>query len=412
MFVFPSHSFQFKNVTAINPDGIDLLPNLEVKAGKFKYTRNITSTIDLSNYYIYPGLINSHDHLLGNYLPKVGRGPYLSWKPWDDDLKAAELYQERGLLSNSQIYKLGYYRQILSGVTTVCDHIPHIVHQGEITTALVRIIEQFCLAHEISSYELKWGDSHEVEIARAKKNNIPFITHLEEGFDDESKRGTDILDAKKGIFQNSVLVHCVSCSIEDIKLIARKGASMVWCPNSNYYMFNQTAKIKEFLLTGVNVCLGTDSPMSGSINLLEEIRFAQKTYKELYGEKLDPQQIFRMVTINGAKAFILDEDIGSINEGKKADFLIMKKKSKDPYQQLIEAYPQDIELVVRDGIPLSWSDQVASWLTSSLPPHEKVTLQNHKGLFKRNLIGKPLEIVHSMEKQLRFKKKLDFFPAI
>ena len=49
-------------------------------------------------YYLYPALINIHDHFRGNYLPRVGpqKGTfYLNWAPWDDDLKSSPVYEER-----------------------------------------------------------------------------------------------------------------------------------------------------------------------------------------------------------------------------------------------------------------------------------------------------------------------------
>jgi cytosine/adenosine deaminase-related metal-dependent hydrolase len=51
----------------------------------------------------------------------------------------------------------------------------------------------------------------------------------------------------------------------------------------------------------INVCIGTDSPMSGGLNLLEEMKFDKKLYKKLYGEELPDETIYRMVTVNPAK---------------------------------------------------------------------------------------------------------------
>ncbi|XP_060085289.1 5-methylthioadenosine/S-adenosylhomocysteine deaminase-like [Ylistrum balloti] len=376
--------------------------------------KSLNNPLDFKNCIAYPGLFNAHDHLLGTYLPRVGRGPYLSWKPWDDDLKTSDLYQERSMLTNAHIYQISYYRQILSGVTTVCDHIPHIVHKDFLGGSFVRIIKEYCLAHEISSYELKWGDDHKVEIERAKKKNIPFITHLEEGFDEESKQGTEILHRKKGIFKNSVLVHCVSCSLEDIKLIAKQKASMVWCPNSNYYMFNQTAKIKDFIEQGVNVCLGTDSPMSGSVNLFAELQFAQKTYQKLYGSKISPKLLFKMITINPAKAFRLDQQLGTIEEGKLADILILKKsKEVDPYKKVVNANTEDIEMLWKEGVPLYFKEEYYSKLPKAiLQNYEKVCLESKGGKITAYLIGKPHLLKKKINESVNFKKELEFIPII
>ena len=75
-----------------------------------------------------PGLIDCHDHLLGTYLPRVGdRKPYLNWLVWDNDLKASPIYAEMQQIESADLYLLGEYRHLISGVTSVQDHIPHFV---------------------------------------------------------------------------------------------------------------------------------------------------------------------------------------------------------------------------------------------------------------------------------------------
>ncbi len=403
-----------EDVATCNYDRFMLKHTLRVTAGEFSSSASTANRHNLTGYIVYPGLLNAHDHLLGNYYPRVGNGPYLCWKPWDIDLKNAKLYDERNRLSLDQIYLLSYYRQILSGVTTVCDHIPHLINDKQITTAYIRIIEQYCIAHEISSYELTWGEAHEVEIQKAKRYNIPFVTHLEEGFDEESLRGVEQLHEKKGIFNNSVLVHCIGCDEEDISLIAQQKASMVWCPNSNFFMFERTANIRSFLKNNVNVCLGTDSPMSGGIHILDELKKAQNIYQKIYGEKISAQQLFTMVTMNPATAFKLARHLGTITPGKQADFIVLKATSQQsPYEQLLAAEIEDIEIVVRDGIPLYFHEKHKPLFYNEkiLEKHyERVRVCGKRQSPIAYLIGKPLKLKQQIQKSARFKKVLVFFP--
>jgi len=77
--------------------------------------------------FVYPSLINTHDHLQGNYRPPVGpkKGTfYLTWLPWDNDLKASDTYKERSNLTREDLYALSGYKCLFSGVTTVNDHFP------------------------------------------------------------------------------------------------------------------------------------------------------------------------------------------------------------------------------------------------------------------------------------------------
>ena len=315
----------------------------------------------MSGYTIYPGFINAHDHLLGSYLPRVGKGPYLNWKPWDCDLKSSAVYKERTKLSISDIYLLGVYRQILSGVTTVSDHMPHEVNSSFITDAYVRVIKDYALSHEASSYDLGWGEGVKKEVDKSKRKNIPYICHIEEGYDEEAKRGIPILEENSALYENTILIHCISCDTDDIKLMAKKKVNMVWCPVSNIYMFNDTANIKSFMEHGVNVTLGTDSPMSGGINLFHELKEAKKIYKKMFKEDISNKALFEMVSINGAKAFGLTDDIGSIDHGKEADFFILKnsKDKPDKYDRILTAATVDLEMVVKGGSPIFFKRKIS-----------------------------------------------------
>ena len=190
---------------------------------------NNTIRIDMQDTIITPGLINGHDHLLGTYYPKVGNGPYENWLPWDNDLKSSPIYAERQQIDNSDLYLLGSYRNLIAGTTSVSDHIPHFVNQPFIDMLPVKVIKEYALAHSIASFALAWGDGVEEEYRRANTKGIPFITHISEGFDSETIQDVKILDQKGGLGEYSVLVHGLAFSEEDIKLIKKRDASVVWC---------------------------------------------------------------------------------------------------------------------------------------------------------------------------------------
>jgi 5-methylthioadenosine/S-adenosylhomocysteine deaminase len=246
-------------------------------------SNNSKITLQIEDAVLSPGLINSHDHLLGTYYPKVGNGPYENWLPWDNDLKSAEVYNERQQIQNRDLYLLGGYRNLVSGVTSVQDHIPHFVQEPYLDLLPTKVISDYALAHSITSFALNWGDGIENEYKKAEAEGIPFITHIAEGFDSETIRDLDTLIKKNGLGPNSVLIHGIAFDDHDIERIAKAGASVVWCGDSNMFMFDKTAQIKPMLDAGVNVCIGTDSPMSGGLNLLEELRYDRKIYPELFG---------------------------------------------------------------------------------------------------------------------------------
>ncbi|HBE02058.1 MAG TPA: hydrolase [Spirochaetia bacterium] len=389
-------------------DGADVCgQELHIADGLFKRQKPAGSlSIEVKDSVIYPGLINSHDHMLGTYLPRVGNGPYLNWKPWDEDLKNSNLYKERGKINSADIYLLSAYRQILSGVTTVSDHIPHKVNENFIKNSPVRILDRYALAHECSSYDLGWGAGLEKEIAASRRKKIPFISHIEEGFDAEALDGIIMLDKKKGLFRNTVLIHCISCSNADIALIAKKKASFVWCPASNLYMFNRTADIKTFLDEKTNVTLGTDSPMSGSVNLLAEIKTARKIYKHIYKKELSDRIIFEMVTKNAARAFLMEKKLGSLQNGFTADLIIVRKNTEDAYANLTAAEMPDIELVVIGGRPVYGTGKYESLFKNGQNDCSAIKIFGEK----RYLTGDPAGLKKRIDRAVGFKKELLFFP--
>ncbi len=364
---------------------------------------------------VYPALINSHDHMRGNYLPRVGpKGDafYENWLPWDNDLKSSGVYDERSNLSVETLYFLSAYKNLFSGVATVNDHFPHKFNEPFIDRLPVRVIREYCLAHECSSYDLKWGDGMEIEHKWAVERDWPFITHLEEGFDAEAQDGVGILERAACLTEHDLLIHCIGFSDEDIKKVKKAGASVSWCPASNMLMFNTTCKIRKLLAAGVNVALGTDSTHTGSVNTLSEMKFARETYRQFYGEELPAKTLFEMVTRNAAKAFRILAKTGSLEPGKLADISIFRRRQEDAYENLAQAVPEDLELLVIGGIPVLGLEAVyGDLLPKDLSPStEKSYSRIRMGGRAYFVLGNPGDLYRGVRKAVGFPKKLDYLP--
>jgi len=366
--------------------------------------------------FVYPSLINTHDHLQGNYRPPVGpkKGEfYLTWLPWDKDLKASKTFEERSNLSREDLYALSGYKCLFSGVTTVNDHFPHQLNSQILPTLPIRAIQEYGLAHESSSYDLKWGDGIEVEHALAVKNNWPFITHLSEGFDKEAMHSVEALEKIKVLDKHCLFVHCIAFSDKDIEKVAKAGASISWCGFSNMFMFNVTAKIRKMLKAGINVTIGTDSSATGSANLLAELKYDRELYRKLYGEDLPAKQIFEMVTANAAKAFRMHDRIGSLEEGMLGDVLVLGAKNNDPYENLVNAGMKDIELLILAGQPIYGETRFLDIFKGKLSGqtglpegYTKIKVENKEMFVK----GDPASLYKEVRKKVGFKKELDYLP--
>jgi len=394
----------------VTPLEIKTNTSVLISDGRIKgFNRSKIKNIKICDeYVVFPALINAHDHLFGTYYPKIGNGPYICWLPWDYDLKSSPIYAERNKNTPLDIYLIGAYKNLISGVTTVHDHIPHEINDPLVDKLPIRVITRYSLSHEASAYDLKWGEGIEIEFKKAVKEDIPFVTHIEEGFDEESLRGIDILESFGALDDHTVLIHGIGFSKSDIERIAKKKANFIWCPGSNMFMFNRTAKIKEIIEAGVNVSIGTDSPATGELNLLEEVRFGKKVYKELYGEDLDDKLIVLMITINPARAFRILDELGTIEEGKLADILVVRANNNknNPYSSIVEAKLEDIALVIMEGRPLYGDEVFEELFEESGNNHTKITIEGRTKL----VAGNPKALMDKIRNQVGFNKFLPFLP--
>jgi len=358
--------------------------------------------------YIYPSLINTHDHLQGNYLPRVGPKEgtcYLTWLPWDKDLKASETFKERSALSREELYALSGYKCLFSGVTTVNDHFP--LNREILPTLPIRANLDYGIAHECSSYDLKWGDGIEIEYKRAVENKWPFITHLSEGFDIEAMSGVEALENLQILDNHCLLVHCIAFSDADIHKVAKAKASVSWCGCSNMFMFNVTAKIRKMLKAGVNVTIGTDSSATGSANLLDELKYDRNLYRSMYGEDLSAKKMFEMVTHNAAKALWMQDKIGTLDDGKLGDILLLRARDDDPYENLVNASMEDIELLILAGAPIYGETRFIDLFGKGLPPDYTRIEVSGRSMFVK---GDPVGLYKQVRRKVGFKKILDYIP--
>ena len=405
-------TYSLSGLAVVTPDAAT--PGSSIQVDQKKLGRlGGKSKFDLhfgDGFAVFPALINIHDHFNGNYLPKVGPPPgefYLNWSYWDRDLKNSDVVKiERARTSVDERYSLSAYKNIFSGVVTANDHFPHEWNEPFIPRLPMRLIRNYTLSHACSSFDLKWGDGFEVEHARAVKNDFPFITHLEEGFDPETQAGVETLETAGCLDEHTIMIHCIGFSDEDIQKVRRAGAHIAWCANSNIFMFNVTCKIKKMLEAGVNVAIGTDSTATGSINLLEEMRYDRAVYRRMYGEDLPAKTIVNMVTVNPAKAFRIHKETGTISEGRLADVLVIRQQKDDPWESLVAARTEDIELLVQDGSPILGSASHEELFAGRGVQYSKVAVHGRQMLVK----GDPAGLMESVRKAVGFRKVLDFIP--
>ena len=171
-------------------------------------------------------------------------------------------------------------------------------------------------------------------------------------------------------------------------------------------MFERTAKVKELMQAGVNISIGTDSPASGELNILDEIRFAKKVYREMYNEELNDETIIKMITVNPAKAFRVQDRLGSLEKNKSGDLLIISGKKENPHSSLINASLEDISLIFLEGKPLYGDDKFESIFQDLNSEYIRIKIEGRNKL----IFGDPKGLMEKVRKNVGFHKELPFLP--
>ena len=133
-----------------------------------------------------------------------------------------------------------------------------------------------------------------------------------------------------GVLKSDVIAaHCVWLSDNEIKIIKENNVNVSHNPCSNMKLASGISPVSKLLENEINVAIGTDgSSSNNNLDLFEEMKFTSLLQKvnTLNPKVLPSDEVFKMATINGAKALGLN-DIGTIEIGKKADLILIDKKS-------------------------------------------------------------------------------------
>jgi 5-methylthioadenosine/S-adenosylhomocysteine deaminase len=145
-------------------------------------------------------------------------------------------------------------------------------------------------------------------------------------------------------------VHMTQISNTEIAELAKAGATVVHCPESNLKLASGICPITALTEAGVNVALGTDGAASNNdLDMMGEMRTAALLAKGSSGDAtaMPAEQILAMATINGARALGMDAELGSIEPGKIADMICIDLNQPatqpvyNPISQIIYAAGRD-----------------------------------------------------------------------
>lgn len=332
------------------------------KIGKNLEEFNVDKIIDAKNMIVMPGLVNTHGHvpmsIFRETVDGLGLQDWLSKKIWPMEDK----------LTNDDIYNaslLSFLEMIKTGTTTINDM--YFMTEDIIRAAkklnirlqtsrtliddldnngyskrigeLEELLEKYEGKNELTTFNVGIHGLYTSSrkyirkcIELAKEKNLPIHMH----FCENSKEIEDIKNIYESLpieileqeFKDMklILAHCTKISRQDIEKLSKLDVSISHCPISNLKLGCGIANISEMLNCGINVTLGTDGQGSGcNLDLFETMKFTALLQKGINenSKLLTAYEVLKMGTINGAKALGLENKIGSIEEGKLADLIII-----------------------------------------------------------------------------------------
>lgn len=365
-------------------------------------TKNLRArrTINADGKIVIPGLINTHTHV-----------PMSLFRGIADDLDLQEWLTKYIFPAEAKNVteafvragtQLGLAEMIRGGTTTYCDMyyfedaIADETFKAGMRGVLGETIIDFPVADNKTHEEAmayterfinKWKNNplivpalaphapYTVSTAHLKavralsdKTNAPIVIHVSETkkeVDDSLKdkdkklRPVEYLE-KIGFLNNRMIAaHTVHINDKEIDLLKKFGVGSAHCPQSNMKLASGAAPIPQMLAKDVAVGLGTDGAASNNdLSMWEEMDSAAKLHKLFSGDPkvVTAEQAFEMATIRGARALHLENLIGSIEAGKRADVVIVDANELhqtpfyNVYSSLVYATKaEDVRTVIIDG---------------------------------------------------------------
>ena len=303
--------------------------------------------IDATGCAVLPGLVSCHAHSR----PFRGLGDGLGMMAWHDRFVhqfSARMTPEDAYVGAATTY-LEMLRngittvQVMTSITVVEDRevaaaedsgirarlVPHVVERDDVEATIARVeAEAAGGADRVRTWlglevpEITEPGTMRLLAEAAERLGVAVHTH----FSEVERSDLDRLDDAGLVRRGLSLAHCVHVDDDDIRRLAAAGVSVAHNPRSNSRYGNGVAPLRRLLDAGVVVGLGTDGPDSTfSCDVFEEARLAAFLAR---ATARDPQALtageaLRLATTGGAEALGLDDQLGRLVPGAKADVIVV-----------------------------------------------------------------------------------------
>ncbi|HEY6970431.1 MAG TPA: amidohydrolase family protein [Candidatus Angelobacter sp.] len=359
--------------TQVIENGTVLVVGQKIKAVGSNVSLPAGTKVIETGGFIYPGLIDLHNHLTWNLLPR--------WKP-------GQLFSNRYEWQQSQMYKLmlttpeakvidagldcdanryGEVKAIVGGATSVTGSLNPRTdpRKRKCLGGMARNLDFFSgfysddtaekVRYEIFPLQLSFSDAATIRDQLSKHELSALIVHLSEGKQGDASAAREYLmfKARGFLVAGTSIIHGVALHQAEFQEMQKAGVGLIWSPRSNFELYGETTDVAAAKQANLKIAIAPDWSPSGSDGMLQELKYAS-TWNE--GQRPKPFQdsdLVQMATINAATLAGLSDKIGSLAPDHFADLLVLKKKNdkSDAFRSLLQANVTDVELVVIGGIP-------------------------------------------------------------
>ena len=339
-----------------------LIENDKITKVEVNINEEVDKQIDASGKAVIPGLINCHNHagmnIFRGYSDDLELHDWLEKAIWpvEDNLTAEEMHFSN-LLACIEMIKSGtttfndmyfFTEEIIeivkkTGMRCMCAK--PIVLDGEEAQKRLEGAEELYLKYNgYADGRVKVNiafhapytcppDTVKKVVALSEKHNTILHVHLseteKENIDIQNQYGmspTEYLNDNGTFTRPCILAHCVHLSDSDLEIIKNAKAGIAYNPISNCKLASGIADTVKYRKAGVPVGIGTDGAGStNTLDMFEEMKVGSYLQKQLHKKAsvINAKTMLEMATIEGAKALGMDEEIGSIEVGKKADIILV-----------------------------------------------------------------------------------------
>jgi 5-methylthioadenosine/S-adenosylhomocysteine deaminase len=189
--------------------------------------------------------------------------------------------------------------------------------------------------------------------ASESRDEVDVVRHLSGGYSN-----IEYLAAIGLAAPQLCVAHCVWVNEEEQALLAERGVKVLHCPGSNLKLGSGIAPVVDMQSRGICVSLGADgAACNNRLDMFDEMRLAATLQAVRRGPgALRAREVVWMATRAGARTLGLDDEIGSIEPGKRADLILIDRRrphlqtDRDPWSSLVyAARGSDVRLTMVDG---------------------------------------------------------------